>query len=75
MDTILEGLIRKGVLVYIDDIIVYGRTLPELYSTLRVVLERLREHGLKLNQKKCHFFIREKVEFLGHLVSEGKIQP
>ena len=75
MDIVLKDILRKGALVYIDDIIVYGRTLDELYRHLKIVLSRLREHNLKLNQKKCHFFIREKVEFLGHIVSEGKIYP
>ena len=49
MDLVLADKLRKGVLVYIDDIIVYGKTLNELYENLRWVLNKLREHNLKLN--------------------------
>ena len=49
MDIVLQERLRKGVLVYIDDVVVYGKTLDELYDNLRFVLTKLREHGLKLN--------------------------
>ena len=49
MDIVLWERLRKGVLVYIDDIIIYGKTMEELSDNLRFTLSKLREHNLKLN--------------------------
>ena len=46
----IEGLIC---LVYLDDITVFLRNFDEHVERLRLVLERLREAGLKLKPKKC----------------------
>ena len=80
MDEMLDGLRWTKCLVYLDDIIVYGKTFEETLSNLRCVLERIREWGLKLKPKKCKLF-RTEVEFLGRVVSAqgmtadpGKVQ-
>lgn len=63
LESILQGLPR--VKVYLDDIIIAEKQNDD--STLRRVLERLRDNGLKLNLDKCRF--REKqVSFLGHKI-------
>ena len=54
--------------VFIDDIIVFSRTLNEHLEHLRRVLERIKGAGLKLKPVKCRFICRE-VEYLGHLVT------
>ena len=56
MDLVLAGLQWYDCLVYIDDVIVLGRTFDEHLRNLRSVLQRLRESGLRLNQSKCSFF-------------------
>ena len=48
--------------VYIDDILIYSRTLEEHLSHLRLVLER------KLKISKCAF-VRQEVEYLGHILT------
>ena len=53
MHLILKGLCWSDCLVYLDDIIVFGRTLQEHRERLSLVLSRLTEAGLKINPKKC----------------------
>lgn len=72
METILRGLSWKTCLVYLDDVIVFGRTFTEHLGNLRNVLERLRVANLKLSPKKCHIFKKE-VKYLGHVVSEAGV--
>lgn len=61
-------------LVYIDDIIVVGKTFPDHLHRLGNVLSRLRQAGLKLQPAKCKFF-QQQVCFLGHVVSLGGVSP
>ena len=68
MEKVLKGLQWRICVVYLDDVVVFGRTWIELLSRLREVLHRLRLAGLKLKAKKCDFG-RQKVAFLGHVVS------
>ena len=56
-------------LVYLDDIIVFGRTFEEQLERLEEVFKRLRSANLKLKPSKC-FLCQRSVEFLGHVVSE-----
>lgn len=68
MDMVLAGLQWTNCLVYIDDIIVIGKTFLQHVQNLIQVFERLREAGLKLQPKKC-CLCSQQVEFLGHIVS------
>ena len=70
MESVLAGLTRDTCLVYIDDILVLGRTFPEHLQNLRRVFERLREAGLRLKPTKCHL-VHQEVEYLGYVVSQG----
>ena len=74
METVLAGLVRTCCVVYLDDILVVGRTVEEHLDNLRKVFERLREAGLRLKPKKC-YFLREEVEYLGHVVSADGVRP
>ena len=67
----MVGLQWSSCIVYIDDIIVVGRTFDE---HLKLVFERIDKAGLKLHPDKCQF-LQPKVQFLGHSVSaEGICQ-
>lgn len=68
METVLAGLNYKICLVYIDDIIVFGRTFEETLDNLEQVFGKLENAGLKLKAKKCSLFKKE-VLFLGYKVS------
>jgi hypothetical protein len=61
-------------LIYIDDVLVYSRSFEEHLEHLRIVFDRLRTTGLKLNVDKC-VFSRKQVKYLGYLVSEKGVHP
>lgn len=69
MYLVLEGLIGRGVLSYIDDILICGKSVPKLHERLKRVLERLLKANLKVKPLKCCFF-KKQVTFLCHQVSE-----
>ena len=72
MEAVLSGLARDVCMVYLDDILVVGRTLEEHVFNLSWVLDRLREANLRLKPSKCYIARRE-VEYLGHIVSHRGI--
>ena len=63
-----------NVVVYLDDIVVFGQTEEEHNELLTRVLERIRDLGLCLNKKKCHFN-QSKISFLGYEIENGVIRP
>jgi len=73
MSDMLAGLQWKICLVYLDDVIVFGRTLKESQERLQQVFDRLRSYGLRLKASKCRVFRRE-TQYLGRVVSAGGIK-
>jgi hypothetical protein len=73
VDITLTGLTWKVCLVYLDDIVVYSKTLEEHLVHLDAVLNRLYRAGLSLNLKKCHFF-RSEFSNLGHVPGPGTLE-
>ena len=73
MEIVLSGLARDGCHVYLDDVLVFGKTLDEHNRNLARVLTRLRQAGLKLKPKKFRF-AQLSVEYLGHVVSAAGVQ-
>jgi len=59
--------------LYLDDIVIYGPNLKEHNKRLIQVLDRLREHDLKLQPDKCEFLRKEKI-YLGHIITEDGIR-
>ena len=68
MQKALQDLVPDVCLVYLDDVIVLGKTIEEHLSNLEKVLNRIREVGLTLKPNKC-YFLRPEVHYLGHIVS------
>ena len=72
MRNLLEGV--PNVVHYIDDILIYSTSWEEHVNDVRRVFAALRGANLTARPTKCHIGCTN-VEFLGHMVSEGKIQP
>ena len=60
--------------VYLDDIIVFSKSVDEHLNCLERVFCRLAEAGLKLKPKKC-LFVRREVPYLGHVISADGVRP
>ena len=67
MNSVLSGLTGTRCFVYLDDIVIYARSLAEHDVKLREVLDRLRTNKLKLQPEKCEFLQKE-VSYLGHQI-------
>ena len=70
MNNILRPYLKKFVLVFFDDILVYSKDVKTHAAHLQSVFDLLKEHSLVLNRKKCDFAVPQ-VEYLGHIVSAG----
>lgn len=64
---------HKGIIIYLDDILIHGETFEETLQRLEQALQVLRLHGLKLKPTKCQFFL-SRVTYLGHVVSPEGIE-
>jgi hypothetical protein len=73
MYRVLSGTSSKSVLVYLEDVIIHGKTVEEELQHLDDVFQRLRQSGLKLSPNKCHFFKKE-TRYHGHIVGEDGIR-
>jgi hypothetical protein len=74
MTNVLSGLQGIKCLVYLDDVVIFGKTLKDHNKKLRDVFGRLRKHNLKLQPDKCEF-LRKEVTFLGHVVTKDGVKP
>ncbi len=72
MDKVLDGLIGKNCLVYLDDIIIFGSSFEETLANLKLVMGRLQDHNLLCKARKCELF-EMSIAFLGHVVSKEEI--
>lgn len=72
----MERLFRpcEGVIVFIDDILVYARTLEELQQRMKDVEKVVALNNLTLNKEKCKYGMSE-VEFLGMTINENGFRP
>ncbi|KAK9517616.1 hypothetical protein VZT92_022970 [Zoarces viviparus] len=62
------------VVVFLDDLLIMGRTEKEHLHNLQKVLQRLQENGLRVKCSKCEFG-KTRVEYLGHVLDEQGIHP
>ena len=69
MESVLSGLQWQICLMYLDDIIVAGKTFEDMVNNLSLIFDRFISAGLKLKARKCTLFAKE-VSFLGFHISE-----
>lgn len=76
IDTVLRGLpcFYVGRYAYIDDILIASKTPEEHLYHLRLVFERLSEHGVIINPHKCQLGVPS-LDFLGHHIDSSGITP
>lgn len=72
MNTIFKDLLRRSVLVFFTDILVYSNSWTEHMKHLREVLQLLRNNHLFVKKSKCTFGTHQ-IEYLGHVISAGKV--
>ena len=73
MNRVFRSYVDQFVVVFIDDILVYSKSIKDHVYHLRTVLQTLREHQLYTKFSKCDFWT-ESVAFLGHVVTKDGIQ-
>ena len=66
IDSLLQGI--PNVCVYLDDILITGKSDEDHLQNLSAVLSKLQDAGLQLKKSKCNF-LAESVEYLGHVIS------
>ena len=69
MNTILQEFLDREVVVYLDDILIYSKTLEEHKLLVKQVLARPEPHDLAVSLKESIFYV-DTVEFLGHIVGK-----
>jgi hypothetical protein len=73
MNEVFKPYLRKFVLVFFDDILVYSQDLEQHVGHLEIVLQVLLQHQLFAKLSKCVFAVQE-VEYLGHIISGQEVQ-
>lgn len=68
MNSSLQPLLRKCVLVFFDDILIYSKTLQDHIEHLRAVFQILSEEKWQVKLSKCTFGHRQ-ISYLGHIIS------
>ncbi|WVZ54035.1 hypothetical protein U9M48_004903 [Paspalum notatum var. saurae] len=72
MNDILLPYLRRFVLVFFDDILIYSSSWAEHLQHVRAVLQTLQEHQLLLKCSKCEFGLSS-VAYLGHVISAAGV--
>ena len=72
MNKVFAVEINQFILVYLDDILVFSKSVEEHWEHLKIVLERLRKAKLFGRIHKCEF-LKSRVDYLGYEVSEQGI--
>ena len=74
MNDVLRPFLRKFLVVFLDDILVFSRSWTEHLTYLDAVLAALKEQSLFCNFIKCEFALSS-IKFLGHIVSGTSLKP
>ena len=73
MNMVLESENWQKCVIYLDDVLIFGRDFDEHIKYLEDVFYQLRRAGVKLSLEKCQFLQRS-VKFLGHIISSKGVE-
>lgn len=73
INDVLRDFLDRFVFVYLDDILIFSKTLAEHHSHVRAVLQRLLENRLYAKAEKCEFHLTS-VSFLGYILAGGQVK-
>ncbi|KAK3513306.1 hypothetical protein QTP70_009996 [Hemibagrus guttatus] len=73
MHEVLRDFLHKFVVVYIDDILIYSRSMADHQRHVAEVLHRLRDYNLFLKAEKC-LFHQPSVQFLGYVIDRSGVR-
>lgn len=73
MENCMGDLNLRKCIIYLDDIIIFSKTIQEHVERMKEVFARLREYGLKLKPSKC-FLFQKRISYLGHIVSASGVE-
>ena len=73
MLSIFSDLVERIMVVYMDDITVYGENFEKCLFNLETILHRCIKKNLVLNWEKCYFMVSQGI-VLGHIISEKGIE-
>lgn len=74
MNQVLELLLRRFVVVFFDDILIYSQSEEEHIKHLGTVLSTIGEHKFFLRKSKCEFAVTW-LQFLGHIITTEGTSP
>jgi hypothetical protein len=72
MNDVLRPFLRRFVLVFFDDILIYNKSWADHLRHLRVILTELRRHILFVKHSKCAFGVSS-VAYLDHIISKAGV--
>lgn len=72
MNTIFQPYLRKYLLVFFDDILIYSPDWETHLEHVQSALEVLQEQSLLIKKTKCDFGVSS-VEYLGHIISSARV--
>ena len=65
---VLADMTERGVLDFVDDILIYSETAETHVRDVQDVLDRLEKHELFIKPSKCHWMVQQ-VDFLGFTIT------
>ena len=73
VNEVIKEYIDRGVVAYINNILIYSKTEEELVDLTKKVLRKLLDNSLCVNAKKCVFHAPE-VEFVGYTIGQNGVK-